>query len=116
MNNFKNLRVWQDSIELAVKIYQVSDKFPKSEQFNLTSQMRRAGVSVPSNIAESARRNTKKDFDHFLCISNGSTNEIETQMIIAQRLGFITIDDLNDLSSNIDAIQKKIFRLKETLK
>ena len=116
MNNYKNLHVWQDSIELAVKVYHLTYKFPKEELYNLTSQARRSGVSIPSNIAEGAGRNSKKDFDHFLCISNGSSNELETQMIVAQRLGFISTEDLNNVSADIDVIQKKIYRLKETLK
>ena len=80
--------VWQKSVELAVEVYELTDRFPKSEIFGLTSQMRRAAVSIPSNIAEGRRRLTQKEFIHFLTISYGSGAELETQLEISKKLSF----------------------------
>jgi four helix bundle protein len=78
MHRYKELKVWQESVELAVDIYKITKKFPDEELYGLTSQLRRAGVSVSSNIAEGAGRGTDGEFKHFLGISNGSACEIET--------------------------------------
>jgi four helix bundle protein len=83
-----NLQVWQESTELVVNLYKVTDSFPTSETYGLTSQVRRAVVSVPSNIAEGAARKSKKEFLHYLHISRGSLSELDTLMIIASRLGY----------------------------
>ena len=84
--DYKDLIVWQKSVELVVLIYQLTEHFPKSELFGLTDQMRRCGVSIPSNIAEGSKRGTQKDFLHFLRIAYGSASELETQIEIARRL------------------------------
>ena len=86
--SYKNLQVWQKSIELVVATYELTDLFPKEEVYGLTSQMRRSAVSIPSNIAEGSRRGTKKDYRHFLLIAYGSGAELETQIEIAKRLPF----------------------------
>src|SRR3989338_5326121 len=87
-NGYKDLLVWQKSVELAVLVYALTDDFPRQEIYGLASQMRRAAVSVPSNIAEGSRRGTAKDFKHFLLIAYGSASELETQIEIAKRLNF----------------------------
>ena len=84
----KNLDVWKKSIDLVEMIYKLSALFPDEERYGLTSQIRRAAVSVPSNLAEGAARNSKKEFLNFISISLGSLAEVETQVIIAQRLNF----------------------------
>lgn len=84
----KDLIVWQKSVRLAVIIYQLTDNFPKTEVYGLTSQMRRAAVSIPSNIAEGRRRGSAKDFRNFLLIAFGSGAELETQIVIAKELSF----------------------------
>jgi len=89
----KNLDLWKDSIELVVEIYSLTEKFPKSEEFGLKSQLKRSAVSVPSNVAESLTRNTNPDKLHFLYIANGSLSEIDTQLEIAWRLKFIDTND-----------------------
>ena len=100
VHTYKDLVVWQRAIELVVETYSITDSFPKSEQFGLVSQMRRAAVSIPSNIAEGRRRGTLKDFRHFLLISYGSGAELETQIEIAKKLplgasiNFIKVDQL----------------------
>src|SRR6478752_105162 len=90
MNNYKELKVWQKSVDLAVKRYRSTGNFPREEIYGLTSQIRRSAVSIPSNIAEGAGRNSKKDFNNFLGISNGSSCELETQLIIANRVEFLS--------------------------
>lgn len=87
--DFKKLLVWQRSRELVVRIYYITQKFPSEERFGLSSQLRRAAVSVPSNIAEGQRRASNKEFVQFLIIARGSLAEIETQLLIAQDLQYI---------------------------
>jgi four helix bundle protein len=84
--SFKDLKVWQKSIELASDVYTVVRTLPKSEQFGLTSQLGRAVVSIPSNIAEGSKRGGKKEFLQFLRIANGSAAEVETQLILISKL------------------------------
>ncbi|VGO18246.1 four helix bundle protein [Pontiella sulfatireligans] len=88
MSDFKDLEVWQKSIEVVAEIYRISSGFPDSEKFGLTNQIRRAAVSIPSNIAEGSARHHSKDFIHFLRIADGSAAEVETQLIIANKLGY----------------------------
>jgi four helix bundle protein len=85
----RKLKVWQEAVELVVDLDKVTDSFPKSETYGLTSQIRRAGVSVPCNIAEGAGRKSKKEFAHHLHISRGSLSELDTLMVIGERLGYI---------------------------
>ncbi|MBU0767030.1 four helix bundle protein [Patescibacteria group bacterium] len=86
MHSYKDLIVWQRSMELVTELYQLTNQFPKEELYGLTSQLRRAAVSVPSNIAEGRRKGTKKEFLHYLRIAYGSGSEIETQIEISKRL------------------------------
>jgi len=86
---FRNLIAWQKAIQLAKQTYQVTQRMPKQEQFGLTAQMRRAAVSIPSNIAEGNARQTLNDYIHFLVMARGSLAELETQLIIATELNMI---------------------------
>ena len=86
IKSHKNLIVWQKSIDLVVEIYKSTSKLPKSEMFGLTSQVRRAVVAIPSNIAEGKSRGTRKDYTHFLRIALASAAELETQIIICKKL------------------------------
>ena len=88
LKSYRDLLVWQKAMELTIEIYRFSSDFPKSEVYGLTSQLRRAGVSVPSNIAEGYGRGSRKEYVQFLCISQGSLKELETQVILAQRLNY----------------------------
>src|SRR5688572_26720461 len=97
MNNFKDLKIWQKSVDLAVRIYEITKAFPKDEMYGLTSQMRRSAVSISSNISEGSGRNTDKDFNYFLGISYGSSCELETQLIIAERVRLIDTLILQEL-------------------
>jgi four helix bundle protein len=95
----KNLQVWQKSINFVKDIYHVTRAFPKEEMFGLTSQLRRAAVSIPSNIAEGNGRGTKKDLIRFLYIAIGSAVEIETQLIICHEIGLLNGNDFDNLIS-----------------
>lgn len=116
MDNFRNLIVWKRSVELATLIYKKTVEFPKSELYGLTSQIRRAAVSISSNIAEGAGRRSRKEFANFLSISYGSACELETQLIIGRNLGYINSDDFNTLFSEIDEIQKMLYSLEKKQK
>jgi four helix bundle protein len=115
MNQFKNLLVWQKSLDLVIEVYKLTDDFPNKEQFGLTSQINRCAVSVASNIAEGAGRNSEKEFNNFLGIAVGSLCELETQLIIAQRLKYITEIELENLNLPIREIEKMIYALKKSL-
>ena len=115
MHNYQELKVWQKAIELAKSIYEVTANFPGEEKFGLTSQVRRSSVSIASNIAEGAGRNSNKDFAHFLSIAAGSTFELETQMIIAKEISFLTQDKYEALQSEIESIKKMLYSLRNTL-
>ena len=101
----KNLDAWKKSIDLVEMIYKLSALFPDEERYGLTSQIRRAAVSIPSNLAEGAARNSKKEFLNFISISLGSLAEVETQVIIAQRLNFCEpsndFDQINEVRALI---------------
>lgn len=115
MNNYKDLKVWQKSVDLAVKVYESTKNFPKEEIYGLTSQIRRCAVSISSNIAEGAGRNSKKEFYNFLGISNGSMGELETQLIIANKVHFLNEGTLESLQGDIIEIQKMNWALQKTL-
>ena len=114
MRRHKDLDAWKKSMDLVDSIYKVTKSFPKEELYSLTNQMRRAAISVPSNIAEGAARGSKNEFIQFLYISLGSLSELETQAIIANRLGYLT--DPNDLLESIKVIRKLINGLIYSLK
>ena len=89
MHSYKELRVWKRSIDLAKEVYELTSSYPKSEQYNLVSQMNRSAISIPPNIAEGAGRGTNKDFINFLGYAQGSSFELETQLILSNELGLI---------------------------
>ena len=89
INSYKDLIVWQKSMDLVVEVYKLTELFPKSELYGIVSQMRRAAVSIPSNIAEGRKRSTRKDFRQFLVVAYSSASELETQLEISKRLNFI---------------------------
>jgi len=114
-NNLFELKVWSKSIELSEKVYKITEHFPDKEKFGLISQMRRCAVSTASNIAEGAGRNTKGEFRQFLGIANGSRYELLTQLIISNRLGFITEVTKEDLIKDIDEVQRMIHGLQKNI-
>ncbi len=115
MSYYKNLHIWQKSMDLVDNVYSITKNFPKEEIYGLTNQIRRAAVSVPSNIAEGAGRNSDAQFTNFLSYSNGSTLELETQLIISNRQGFLNESDLIEITKLIEDIQKMNYKLQNKL-
>lgn len=115
MHNYKKLNVWISSISLVNNIYNLTRKFPKEEMFVLTQQLRRAAISIPSNIAEGAGRNSNAQFKNFLQISIGSCFEVETQLIISKELEYISEEELETISKELDSIMKMNHNLQKTL-
>jgi four helix bundle protein len=95
--SYRDLIAWQKAMDLVTEVYRVTKEFPKEELYGLTSQLRRAAVSVPSNIAEGQARHSQKEFHHFLGHARGSLAEIETQLLIAKNLGYLTSARLETL-------------------
>jgi four helix bundle protein len=106
VQSYKDLIVWQKALDLLEMIYQVSKAFPKEELYGLTNQLRRAAVSIPSNIAEGHARSSKQEFHRFLSIAKGSLAEVETQLLIAQRLAYLSNDQLAPILSQQTEINK----------
>jgi four helix bundle protein len=116
MHNFKELKIWNNAIEISVEIYNLINKFPAIEKYNLSIQMRKNAVSVPSNIAEGAGRNTDKDFLRFLGIAQGSTYELQTQLIISNKLKLIADKDFDSINSSIEELEKMNWGFQKRLK
>lgn len=115
MNNFRKLSVWEKAVDLATKIYNLTNNYPKEEQYGLTSQMRRCTVSIGSNIAEGAGRGSVNEFRHFLNIASGSCYELETQLTISRNLNYINETDSKTLINSVVEIQKMLHSLKQSL-
>ncbi len=112
----QRLDVWKRAIKFVEQIYKTTTSFPSEEKFGLTSQMRRAAVSIPSNIAEGAARNSSKEFINFLHISQGSAAELETQIIISKNLQFLDSQMEDILLKELDEISKMIIGLQKSLR
>lgn len=112
----KNLKVWQKSMDLVTRIYGITKGFPKDEEFGLKSQLRRAAISVPSNIAEGLARRSNQEKLHFLSISQGSLSEIDTQIEIAQRLSYIGEKEENSVISDLTDIQMLLSGLSRSIR
>ncbi|MFA5158264.1 MAG: four helix bundle protein [Patescibacteria group bacterium] len=108
IKSFKELIIWQKSVELSPAVYKATKKFPKEELFGLVFQMKRSAISIPSNIAEGRSRNTKKDFVQFLKIASGSLSELETQVIISFKLKFIDKSENDNITDRIFEINKML--------
>lgn len=114
-HRFKELRIWQVGMDVAKLTYELCAGFPDDERFGLISQMRRAAVSIPSNIAEGAGRETKRDFARFLTIATGSSYELETQFLLAAHFGYLTDEQLQLISANLDYLQRMVYTFRKTL-
>ncbi len=114
--SYQDLEVWKSSIALVTEIYQVTTRFPSSEIYGLTNQIRKAAVSIPSNIAEGQGRISPKEFRQFLSISIGSLAEVETQLIIAKEINYLDQEELNLLLIKIDHIRKMAKALLNSIK
>ncbi len=116
MHQFKNLEIWKRSRFFCSKIYAVTSNFPENEKFGITNQLRRASVSIPSNIAEGSSRASNKDLSRFLEIAIGSAYEIETQLLISSDLNFLEFETLETLLNELEEIIKMISKFRATLK
>ncbi len=116
MRPHEKLDVWKRAVEFVITIYKNTKNFPTEEKYGLTSQIRRAAVSIPANIAEGSARQTTKEFLNFLSIAQGSSSELETELLIAQKLGYITQEDYFELKNEAEAIGRMIIGLSKHLK
>jgi four helix bundle protein len=107
-NTYRDLKVWQRSIDLTESIYRLTAVFPASEMYGLTSQMRRAAVSIPSNVAEGWGRRSRKDCSRFVLVARGSNDELQTQLVIVGRLGFGKAKDIADATTLSNEIGKML--------
>ena len=115
MRDFKKYDIWQLSHLLTLEIYKITSLFPKEEIYGLSSQIRRAVSSIPTNISEGCGRNSDKEFNQFLNIALGSANETEYLLILSKDLNYISEEQFSDLDSKINTIKSKIYKLKEKL-
>lgn len=115
IKRYKDLVVWQKSVELAVVVYEVVKVFPKNQQYSLVNQIERSAVSIASNIAEGAGRNGKKEFCHYLSIAMGSLYELETQLVISQKIGFLDQEKLENIINKAEEIGRMLAGLKRSL-
>lgn len=107
-HDFKKMKIWQDSMEITKEVYKLTSDFPKHEQYGLIQQMRKAAVSIPSNIAEGCGRGSDPQLAHFLDIAQGSAFELETQLYLATELNFLSKDEMNTLVTRLTTLQKMI--------
>ena len=108
MRNFRNLQVWKNGMDIAVDVYQFSFSLPDYEKFGIANQIRRSARSIPSNIAEGAAKSSQRDYKRFLEIAWGSANELETDLILLQRIGLGEQEAINKILSNLELEQQKI--------
>ena len=113
--SYRNLRVWNTAITLVLEVYLITERFPQAERFGLTSQLRRAAVSVASNIAEGHARTTRGEYKNFLSIARGSVVEVEVQLTLAERLGYVQSPVLANALDQCDAISRMITNMKRAL-
>lgn len=116
MHQFKKLEIWKRSQEMCLNVHGVTSGFPKSEMFGLQSQIRRCSVSIPSNIAEGTSRNSDKEFNRFIEIALGSAYELETQLIIANRLNYIEKSTFDSLSEELNALIQMTMKFRSRLR
>lgn len=115
IRSYKDLIVWQKGIELVSTIYLITKKFPVQEQFGLTSQMQRAAVSIPANIAEGYGRNTKNEYANFLRIAHGSLTELETLLLIARKQSYCNEGEFSNIEAMLDELGAMLYRLRERI-
>ncbi len=115
MHNYLELKIWQEGRKLVKTIYSISANFPKEEMYGLTSQIRRAAISIPSNIAEGTGRTSNKEFRRFLEYAIGSLFELETQIILANDLNFVTTENFETIHQDIKSLLRMIVKFKGVL-
>ena len=115
MATFANLEVWEKSVDLVASVYKITKTFPKEELYTLTSQIRRAAISIPSNISEGRAKRSTKDFMRFIAMASGSAAELETQIVIGERLGYINSEQKGILLNEIGSIARMLNKLYASL-
>lgn len=115
IGSHRELVVWQKAMDMVVQVYRLSDRFPKSELYRLTSQLTRAAASVPANIAEGNGRSSRRDYAHFVSIARGSLNETETFLLLAIRLGYLSEQDARPTLALITEVGRMLTRLRSRL-
>ncbi|WP_027729145.1 four helix bundle protein [Treponema sp. C6A8] len=115
VESHKDLVVWQKSMDLVVLVYKLVQELPKSEQYALSDQIRRAAVSIPSNIAEGKSRNSIKEYKHFIGIAKGSVAELETQLLICERIGYFNKEEISNTLGLLDEVSKMLTKLNNVL-
>ena len=116
MRNYKNLEVWKKSHQLALKIYEVTKMFPSEEKFGIISQLRRASLSIPTNLVEGASRNSEKEFAYFINIASGSAAEVEYLLEFSKSIGYLSLEDFNILNGEVIVVRKMLNSLYQKLK
>lgn len=115
IKDFKDLVVWQRAMDLVAEVYQVVKKLPKEELYALSDQIRRAVISIPSNIAEGYGRNSSKEFSHFISIAKGSKSELETQLLLCVKIDYLKESDIQNMMYLIDQVGKMLYSLQKKL-
>jgi len=116
VQSYRDLKVWRESLTLVEEIYHLTSTFPKNELFSLTQQLRRASISIPSNIAEGHSRRSTRDFLRFLHFAGGSLAEVHTQLLLANRLQYSGISETDALLRNVDELGKMLRGLQQSLR
>src|SRR5437773_566959 len=111
VQNYRELRVWNTAVQLTLEVYQITESFPQSERFGLTTQLRRAAVAVASNIAEGHARSTRGEYRNFLSIARGSAIEVEVQLFLAEQLGYVQAPVLSKVHDHCTSVSRMITRL-----
>ena len=115
VESHKDLTVWQKSMDLVVLVYKLMEKLPKEERYSLCDQIRRSAVSIPSNIAEGKSRNSIKEYKHFIGIAKGSVAELETQLLICERIGYFNKEEISNTLGLLDEVSKMLTKLNNVL-
>ena len=115
VKSFRDLRVWQAAVDVVESVYRLTQGFPKQEAYGLTSQIRRAAISIPSNIAEGHTREHNKEFLHHLSVAQASLAELETQLEIAKRLEYITSEELSQVLQQLSSVGRQLYALRNSL-
>src|SRR4029079_8035048 len=115
IKNYRDLRVWQSAMDLVVVVYEISEKFPSKEIYALTNQIRRAAVSVPSNIAEGHTRESTKEYLHHLSIAQASLAEVETHLELAVRLKYLTGEEVHEVLQECGILGRQLYKLRDAL-
>jgi four helix bundle protein len=115
VQSYRDLRVWKTAVDLTLEVYRITEAFPPSERFGLTSQLRRAAISVASNIAEGHARSTRGEYRNFLSVARGSAIEVEVQLFLAEQIGYVESPMLVKARGYCDSISRMITKLKRAL-